>query len=520
MARPEKKTVLIIGAGPAGLTAAYELLTRTEYVPIVIEQANQVGGLSKSVRFGDNRLDIGPHRFFSKSDRVMDWWLERLPLEKIQDRQVQISYRGQERQVQAQKQASSRHQTDHLMLLVDRKTRIYYQNNLFDYPVKLNLATIRNLGWLKMSRIGLSYGLARLHPRQPERSLEDFFINRFGQELYTTFFENYTEKVWGLHPSKISSEWGAQRVKGLSLTQVLVHFVQQLTGVGGKTETSLVEQFLYPKLGAGQMWEVVADQVRGLGGSIRLGQRVKSLELKGKKVIRLTVEDVQRGKVTIYQPGLVFSTMPIKELVAGMSGTRIPQQVSQVAAGLQYRDMINAAVLLQKLKLKNVDGKPLKDNWLYIQDPKAKVGRVQIGNNMSPFLVAQKGQVLIGAEYFLNQTDSMWRWSDKKLRQFVLNDLAGIGLIDPKDVLKVKLMRLEKTYPAYFGTYDQIETLVEWINGVENLYLLGRNGMHKYNNQDHSMLTAMVAVDNLVAGRKNKRNIWEVNVEEEYHEEK
>lgn len=512
----KEKKALIIGAGPAGLTAAYELITRTNYLPIILETDSQVGGLAKSIETPIGRSDIGPHRFFSKSDRVMNWWLEKLPLEKTPEHLHRIKYRGKSRFVEEKQNAPSRDESENLMLLVNRQTRILYQGKLYDYPIKLNLNTISNLGWINMIKIGLSYIHAKISPIKPEDNLEAFFVNRFGYKLYRTFFEDYTQKVWGLHPTQISADWGAQRVKGLSLTKVLTEAFLKILPGKSSIETSLVEQFIYPKNGAGQMWEFVAKQITSKGGKILTNCEAKTITTQNSEVTSVTYTDKKTQKIHTVQTDLVFSTMPIPDLVSSFKGIRVPKKIRQIANGLEFRDMVHVTVLTKNLRLTN--NEKLLDNWLYIQDPRAKVGRIQICNNMSPYLVPQKNKILLGLEYYCNHTDQMWKWSENRWKKFITKDLETLGLVNKKDLVSVEIMKIKKTYPAYFGTYDQLQTLINWVSQIDNLFLIGRNGMHKYNNQDHSMLTAMVAVDNLLAKRKDKSNIWQVNTEHDYHE--
>lgn len=517
---------MIIGAGPAGLTAAYELATRSSIQPLVLEASPDMGGISKTVNYKGNRIDIGGHRFFSKSDIVMKWWTDLMPIETTPDGiGFTLRYRGQHRQLLGGEGVDPQ-TTDEVMLVRSRLSRIYYLRRFFNYPVKLEMQTLRNLGWARLMRIGLSYLWARLFPR-PEKSLEDFYINRFGQELYKTFFRDYTQKVWGVPCNQIAPDWGPQRVKGLSITQTLLHAVRSWWRKPGDlaqkdVETSLIEYFLYPKLGPGQMWDTVARQVQQRGGVVETGQQVVRLHLQGKRVQGVTVRSTESGEERYLEGDYFLSTMPVSELVASLEGVSVPPRVAQLARELPFRDFITVGLLLKKLKIESLGGPPgrVPDNWIYIQEPQVKVGRLQIFNNWSPYLVADPDTVWLGLEYFVNEGDSIWNLSDEEMARLGVQELSSIGIIDPQEVLDHTVLRVKKTYPAYFGSYAHFGEIRQFLDGVENLFLIGRNGMHRYNNQDHSMLTAMAAVENILNGRTDKSNIWDVNVEQDYHEEK
>jgi protoporphyrinogen oxidase len=505
------KRAIIIGAGPAGLTAAHELLTRTDIVPLVIEQSDAIGGISQTVNYKGNRIDIGGHRFFSKSDRVMDWWLQRIPMQVQQD----------------SRECEDPNGSDRVMLLRQRKSRIYFLRKFFDYPLQLNGSTVANLGIARIIRIALSYGCSLLFASRNPRNLEEFFISRFGRELYLTFFKSYTEKVWGESCSRISAEWGAQRIKGLSIIKSLQHFLKSLftkksSGISQKSvETSLIEQFLYPKLGPGQMWEAVAEDIIRRGGTILRSHRATRLHVDKNRISAVDVINRETNQLETYPAEHVFSTMPVNELVRAMDAP-IPDPVREVAEGLVYRDFITVGLLLKKLKVTDIGNKgvqPISDNWIYIQEPDVKLGRLQIFNNWSPYMVADSNTFWLGLEYFCHEGDSLWCLSDEEMIYLAQTELAQIGIIDTENVLDGTVIRMPKTYPAYFGSYDRFGEIRNFVDQFPNLFLIGRNGMHKYNNQDHSMLTAMTAVDNLVAGRTDKANIWDVNTEMEYHEE-
>jgi protoporphyrinogen oxidase len=506
---------IIIGAGPAGLTAAYELLTRTGIKPIVLEKSAYMGGISRTVNFKGNRIDIGGHRFFSKSDRVMEWWLRLMPVEAAQ------SVIGSGTAAQSPRPASA---SDEVMLLRSRKSRIYFLRKFFEYPITLSVQTIRNLGLARTLKIGFSYLRVAVFPPKQVDNLEQFFISRFGRELYQLFFKSYTEKVWGIPCSGISAEWGAQRIKGLSITKTVLHVLKKLAAGSGDikqkgTETSLIEQFMYPKLGPGQLWELVARQVIELGGEIIPGFNVDRVHVVDGRLQGVSGSDRQ-GKRRDFEGDYVFSSMPIKDLVNSLD-CAVPDVVHEVSNGLVYRDFITVGLLLKKLEIRDeTDPQGLvRDNWIYIQEPEVAVGRLQIFNNWSPYLVRDPDTVWIGVEYFCYEGDELWRLSDEKMAALARQELEKIGIIRQSDVLDSTVIRMPKTYPAYFGSYPRFSELRRYLDGFANLFLVGRNGMHRYNNMDHSMLAAMTAVDNILAGRSDKSNIWAVNSEEEYHEE-
>jgi protoporphyrinogen oxidase len=535
-----KKTAVIIGAGPAGLTAAYELLDRTEVHPVVFEATGDLGGISKTVNYKGNRIDIGGHRFFSKSDRVMGWWQNILPLQGapsrddlLLQREIPLS-QGAARRPLGKAEVMPEpppdpETTDAVMLVRRRISRIYFLRKFFSYPVTLSLETLRNLGLRRVFKVGLSYLRARLRPIRPEKSLEDFFINRFGRELYATFFRDYTEKVWGVPCAQIRSEWGAQRVKGLSVTKALIHAARRMAkrdaSVSQKgTETSLIELFTYPKLGPGQMWETVAQIVQSHGGEVHLNKPVVALECEGSRVTAVRVRDSKTGEVTRREADYVLTSMPVRDLVAALEAP-VPEGVRDAASGLLYRDFITVGVLLKGLKIPNRSGIPtvngiVPDNWIYIQESEVRMGRLQIFNNWSPYLVADPSTVWVGVEYFCQEGDEFWSKSDEAIARLAVRELQAIGFAEPSQVLDSVTIRMPKAYPAYFGTYDRFEEVRRYLGGFTNLFPIGRNGQHRYNNQDHSMLTAMTAVDCILSGEVSKEALWAVNTEQEYHEEK
>ena len=521
------RTAVIIGAGPAGLTAAYELLSRTDIHPLVLEMSDQMGGISRTVNYKGNRIDIGGHRFFSKSDRVMRWWLNFLPIAEAVGADTEIAYQGQRRKLDAAP-ASPGAGNDRVMLVRNRLSRIYFMRRFFSYPISLSVETIRNLGIWRTIGIGLSYVRSMLFPIRPEKSLEDFLINRFGRRLYLTFFKSYTEKVWGVPCHQISADWGAQRIKGLSIYKTLVHLARKAfqprgDGVSQKdTETSLIERFLYPKFGPGQMWEEVASHVTAQGGEVLTGWRVERLEHDRHQAVQAVwAVHSPTGERRRFAADLVFSTMPVKELVSALDPPA-PAPVREVSEGLMYRDFLTVGLLCKRLRIRDrLDGGIVKDNWIYIQEPDVLVGRLQIFNNWSPYMVADPETVWIGLEYFCNDTDELWNKPDAELVELGKTELVRIQVLESaSDVLDATVIRMPKAYPAYFGTYDRFPEISAYTDGFENLFLVGRNGMHRYNNQDHSMLAAMTAVDNLLAGLRSRNNLWELNTEQDYHEEK
>lgn len=526
----KQKTAVIIGAGPAGLTAAYELLEKTDIKPIVFEASNDVGGISKTVKYKGNRIDIGGHRFFSKSDRIMAWWNNILPIEETpESKTFTIKYQGKSRSIKGGKGVDP-DKTDDVMLVRSRLSRIYYGGKFYNYPVTLETKTIKNLGFIRIGKMGLSYLAIKIKPRK-EKNLEDFYINRFGNELYKTFFRDYTEKVWGVPCSEIAADWGAQRVKGLSVSKTLQHAVKKSITRKNKsdisqknTETSLIEYFLYPKLGPGHMWETVAKIVKKRGGIVNKNQVITKIYAKKNKILSVDVMDTKNKKVQNITADYFFSTMPVNELVASINGVEVPKDVAKIAKNLPYRDFITVGLLLKKLRIENKTNKKTKnnvipDNWIYIQEPNVKVGRLQVFNNWSPYLLKDTDKVWVGMEYFVNEGDDVWNKKDADMASFGVDELSKMGIIDKDDVIDSTVIRIKKTYPAYFGSYSKFDKIQKFTDNLENLFLLGRNGQHRYNNQDHSMLTAMAAVENIASGRKDKSNVWNVNIEQEYHEE-
>ena len=512
---------IIIGAGPAGLTAAYELLTKTDIIPIVFEQDKQAGGLSKTIDHNGNKIDIGGHRFFSKSEKVVNWWLHFLPLEPGTGDSFDIQYKGGSASFSNTGKISAGE--DPAMMLRPRKSRIYFQNNFFDYPLQFNGSTLRKLGILKTIRIGLSYTYAKLFPHKPEQNLAHFFRNRFGEKLYETFFKDYTEKVWGVPCERLPATWGQQRVKNLNIGKVIKHafksiFTSNKTIDQFGTSTSLIEQFMYPRHGPGQMWETVAREIEKLGGKIYYNTTVTAINANFNGRIQSLDVTEHSGTEKKYEGDYFFSTMPVKELVKKLNNLPVPQQVREAAESLEYRDFLIVGILASALAIKERNA-TLTDNWIYIQDKNIKAGRIQFFHNWSPHMVKHPGDIWIGVEYFCNETDAFWQQSDEAIAGNAIREMEIIKMLHPEDVKDTLVVKVKKAYPSYFGGYENFSVVQAFLDKIDNLYLIGRNGMHRYNNSDHSMLTAMAAVENIITGRKDKTNIWEINTEDEYHEE-
>ena len=507
------KKVVIIGAGPAGLTAGYEV--------VILEADNRIGGISKTVNVDGNRMDLGGHRFFSKDDTVMKFWEELMPIQgekSFDDKKL-------EREKPLKEGGPNPETENRVMLVRDRVSRIYYLKKFFDYPISLKLETFTNMGLVRTIKSGFSY-LKSIFVKKPEDSLENFYINRFGKVLYSMFFEKYTEKLWGRHPSQISADWGAQRVKGVSISAVLKDGFKRLFRINSKeVETSLIEQFWYPKFGPGQLWETLASEFEKLGGKIEKDYEVTGINIKDGKIV--SVECIVKDVIKEIEGDIFISSMPVKDLVVAMNSKQpIDKEALEIAQGLPYRDFITAGLLIKKLNLKNKTkmktlGNIVPDCWIYVQEPEVKMGRIQIFNNWSPYLVKDvENTVWIGVEYFANEGDELWKMTEKEFTAFAADELVSMGIIEKSDIISSHQEKVKKAYPAYFDTYKDMDKLIEYLNTYENLYCVGRNGQHRYNNMDHSMATAIEAVKNIKSGEKSKDNIWNVNTEKEYHETK
>ena len=507
--------IVIIGAGPAGLTAALELQDAGIRDISVIEADTQVGGISRTVEHHGNRIDIGGHRFFSKSEWVMDWWRGMLPVAAPRDAGTARELRYQGASAIAP-EATANESDEAVLLLRSRLSRIYFNKRFFDYPLKLNPDTLLKLGPWKTLTFGLSYVWSRINPRRPESSLEDFLVNRFGRKLYRQFFKEYTEKVWGVPCNEISAAWGAQRIKSLSVTKAIAHALKKVLGLGGKAEqTSLIESFLYPKYGPGQMWETAAERFVAQGGKLLMHSKAEGLDIREGLVHGVRYRDRDGGEHALACTHLL-STMPIKELVHA-SGDAFPADVRDIAARLSYRDFITVGLLYPRSAIP----RQLDDNWIYIQEPGVNVGRVQVFNNWSPYLVADPSTLWLGLEFFCKEEDPLWGMDDAALQALAHREMVQIGLVRADAPLDAVVLRVPKAYPGYFGeAYARFDVLQAALDAVPNLFLIGRNGMHRYNNQDHSMLTAREAARQIASGTVDKAAIWAINVDDEYHEEK
>jgi len=511
------KTVIIIGAGPAGLTAGYELLKQSkDYKVIILEESDMVGGISRTVNHNGNRMDIGGHRFFSKDESVMKWWLNILPLQgspsfddELLNRPSKLSNDG-----------PNPSKEDRVFLNRRRISRIYYLNKFFDYPISMKMQTILNLGFVKTIIAGFSY-LKSCVIKKEDSNLENFYINRFGKKLYQLFFEGYTEKVWGRHPREISADWGAQRVKGLSIVAIIKDiFGKLIPSSNRKVETSLIEEFYYPKFGPGHLWETVCDDIIKMGGEVLFNSKVDNIKIVNNRIVSVSANNIE------YEGSYFISSMPIKDLMNSIQ-EKPSNELLEISKNLPYRDFITIGVLVNKLSLKNeTDIKTINnivpDCWIYIQDTKVKLGRIQIFNNWSPYMVKDiMNTVWIGLEYFCAENDDFWNLSDEEAKEFAYNELVRIGVIHENEpILDSHREKIKKAYPAYFDSYHQIDKVITYLNDIDNLYCVGRNGQHRYNNSDHSMVTSFETVKNILNNVQDKSNIWNVNTEKEYHEKK
>ena len=519
------KKVIIIGAGPAGLTAANELLRDSgeEYEIVILEESDAIGGISQTVRYNGNRMDIGGHRFFSKSDEIMDWWKELMPLQgkdafddKLLGREKPLAEGGPDPEKE-----------DVVMLVRDRVSRIYYRKQFFDYPISMSMSTIKNMGFFTTMAAGFSY-LKAIMFKKKETSLENFYINRFGKKLYSMFFEGYTEKLWGRHPREISADWGSQRVKGLSIRAVLKDMFSKIGGKKKKNkknvETSLIEQFWYPKYGPGQLWELAAKRACDKGAKLIKNCKVRNIVCKDGKITSV-VCDTKDGEKT-FTGDIFISSMPVRDLVLGMTGDKPSREMVDIADGLPYRDFVTVGLLVSRLDLENrtkikTIGNIVPDCWIYVQDTGVKLGRIQIFNNWSPYMVKDPEKtVWIGLEYFCSEGDEFWSMTDEECIKLAVGELESMGIINADEVLDSHRERVKKAYPAYFDTYAHMDKLIACLDEYDNLYCVGRNGQHRYNNMDHSMLTAIRTAQAIKEGTASKHDIWNVNTEKEYHESK
>lgn len=461
---------IVIGAGPAGLTAAWELTRLGKTAHLLEADPKYVGGIARTVEYKGNRFDMGGHRFYTKSDHINRLWQEMLPNDFIQ---------------------------------VPRLSRIYYNQHFFPYPIEVR-TTLRGLGLWRSFAIGMSYLRAKLWRRSPEDSFEDWIVNRFGYKLFATFFKTYTEKVWGIPCARISKDFAAQRIRGLSLFQAVKNALFP-PKQNSKIKT-LIKTFTYPRLGPGQLWERVCDEV--LAGGSRLEM--------DKTVVKIYHEDgvvraVETQDGTVYEGSHFYVTMALKDLVNALDPAP-PAAVLRAGNDLIYRDFLTVALVVDRADL-------FPDNWIYIHDPGVHVGRIQNYKNWSRAMVADPSKSCLGMEYFCNQGDSLWQKSDDELIRMAANELEQIGLAKSLEVNDGCVVRLSKTYPVYDGNYkENRQILKDWLNGYfRNLYPAGRGALHNYNSQDHSMMMAILAVRNMSQG--NLFDVWAINTDEEYAEE-
>lgn len=466
------RDVVVIGAGPAGLTAAYELL-RHGRRPIVLEQSHTVGGLARTENYKGFLFDMGGHRFFTKSPLVDALWREILRDE---------------------------------FLHRQRLSRIFYKGQFFRYPLK-PLDALSRLGLRESIRIVLSYAYWQLFPYREERTFEHWVTNRFGKRLFDTFFRTYTEKVWGIPCSELSSEWAAQRIKNLSLKSALWSMFRH----PGTRIKTLIDSFDYPRCGPGMMWTAFQDAVERGGGEVLLNSPVRRILRDGLRITAVEVEDVPTGMVQHFEADAFIASMPLTELVKRLDPPPAAE-VLAAAGSLRYRDLLVVGLVLD-------NPNPFPDNWIYVHDPGVRVGRIQNYRNWSPDMVPDPARGSVGMEYFCNEGDDLWRRPDDELINLAGSELATLGLVSPGDVVDGVVYRVPRSYPVYDSTFrERLDVLREFVDSLENLQMIGRNGLHRYNNQDHSMLTGIYAVENLVLGHHH--DLWKVNADEEYHEQR
>ncbi|MAT70126.1 MAG: FAD-dependent oxidoreductase [Planctomycetaceae bacterium] len=469
---PGDRAVVIVGAGPAGLTAAAELVDSGRRIIVLERDPQYVGGISRTVRYKDFRFDIGGHRFFSKNQDIVAWWRRRLPDD---------------------------------FLTVPRRSRILYQGKYFDYPLQ-PVNAFRNLGVLNSTACILSYAKRRLWPHRPERSFEDWVSNRFGSRLFDIFFRTYTEKVWGIPCNEISADWAAQRIRGLSLWTAVRQAIGG-TRNGAAVIKTLIDEFQYPRLGPGMMWEQTRDDLLAGGANIAMGRAVERIDTDQSRVLSVTTRDTQ-GQREEWTAEEFLLSMPLRDAALSIR-PRIKTEAITAARELKYRDFITVLLVVRGERI-------VDDTWIYVHDPKVRVGRIQIFNNWSPDLVPVPGVTCLGLEYFCNVGDELWAHSDAELIQLATNEIAQLGFVSHKAVEDGAVARMEKTYPVYDGNYEtHVATVRQELERFANLQMIGRNGMHKYNNQDHAMLTGMLAAERLAGGT---RDPWKVNTDAEYHE--
>lgn len=512
MEKMNEKKVIIIGAGVAGLSAAYHLLTISNIKPIIIEKDSVVGGLAKTVFQDGNGTDIGGHRFFSKNDTVLKLWknlLETAGYPAIDD--IFLN-----RDFQIEKDGANPETSDKVFLKRKRFSRIFYKKKFIDYPISLK--SIPTLGIKTCLSLGFSW-LKSCIFKLPETNLENFLINRFGKSLYKLFFEKYTEKVWGIHPSKISKDWGYQRIKSISLGKIITNAI--FNQKNKKKEISLIEEYFYPKFGCSQLWEIMAEEITQKGGNIILDSEVTNLIQTNGKISSIYITNLKTQEIQNIQCDYIISSMPIKELLAKTND--VPTETSKVAENLQYRDYILVNFVCNDLNLKNNTGYPtvkniLPDSWIYLQDNDVKAGRFNIMNHFSPYVVNDfKNDFVVNLEYFCDEKDDFWQKTDEEIKIFAQNELEKLNISDKNHIKNTTCMRFKKAYPSYFGGYEHFDIIKSWINSIKNLYCIGRNGLHRYNNMDHSTLSGIEAAEILVKNL-DKTDLWDINTDKEYQE--
>ncbi len=467
-----KKTVAIIGGGPAGLTAAYTLSTPgSEFKPVVFEASDMIGGIARTETYKGYRFDIGGHRFFTKIPEVQALWREICGDDLVRRK---------------------------------RLSRIYYAGKYYSYPLK-TFNALSKLGPVEALRIFLSYLKWQVWPHKTEDSLEQWVMNRFGGRLYYYFFKTYTEKVWGIPGTQITSDWAAQRIKNLSLGKAVWNAIS-----GANDTTSLIEEFDYPRLGPGMMWEKCRDRIHERGGEVRLNCNVERIMRTGNRVEAVVIGGRDRTTRPLRVTADEFiSSMALTDLIACIEPAP-PEEVVRAARQLKYRDFLIVTLILDH-------SDPFPDNWIYIHSPEVKVGRIQNFRAWSPDMVPDPRHASVGLEYFCHAGDGLWSMSNAQLIALATGELDRLGLAPKESVIDGTVIRQPKAYPVYDENYrSALDVIQSWLNGLENFQTVGRNGLHRYNNQDHSMLTAMLAVQNL--GR-HKHNVWDVNVERSYHEQ-
>lgn len=514
------KKVVIIGAGPAGLTAAYEILKSDPSKEVIIlEGSENIGGISRTFNYKGNRMDLGGHRFFSKDERVMNLWKEIMPVQGSPSKDDILLKRNSS----LVSGGPDPEKEDAVFLTRHRVSRIFFLRKFFDYPISLKARTFKNMGFKNTWKAGWGYIASCFH-KLPETNLENFYINRFGRPLYEMFFKDYTTKVWGVSPENISADWGAQRVKGLSMWKaigsVLAKPFKKLFG-SKKVETSLIEEFNYPKYGPGQLYELMAKKITEMGGKIIYNACVNKINLQDGQIKSLITGDKE------YVADAYISSMAIKDLYECFDKSSIDPKVYEIAVNLMYRDFITVGLLVSKLEIENNTkiptlNKAVPDCWIYIQERDVKVGRLQIFNNWSPYMVKDyENSMFVGLEYFANEGDELWSKPSDEFINFAIEEMEKINIVKKENILDSCCLKVKKAYPAYFGVYKDFNVVEDHLKSISNLYCVGRNGQHRYNNMDHSMVTAMVAASIILGEDKyNVDDLWNVNTEKDYHEEK